>query len=88
MIQGNVIYRNPEWKFKVEIRISNPTQLKFKREPIEFYACLIARNGEIVFTGETRKRKSALIKTVNNLFPGVKIVDVTPITPSSKGKKK
>jgi hypothetical protein len=81
MKKGNVIYKSPEWKFKVEVRMANVT-------PFQYYACLIGRNGEVVFTGETRKSKSGLIKTVNRLFPGVTIVDKSIPTPSKKSKKK
>lgn len=62
----------PKWKFYVEIRKSI--------EPLthsEYYAVIKARNNEIVFTGETRKCKSSLIKTINNLFPNVVIKDKT-----------
>lgn len=63
------------YKVKIEIRESN-TKV-FIGDPKEYHAVIKARNGEIVFTGEPRKRKSALIKTVNRLFPNVIIIDKT-----------
>lgn len=56
------------WKFKVHIRRSVDKQV---------YAVLVAINGEDTFDGETQKRKSTLIKTINNFFPGVEIIDET-----------
>ena len=66
-----------QFKFKAEIRMTHGAKTSSSSYTIQYYAVLKARNGEIVFTGETRKRKSALIKTINNLFPGVVIVDKT-----------
>lgn len=63
-----------QWKFKVEVKKSVAPTVEFT---YEYHAVIKSRNGEIVFTGEPRKRKSALIKTINNLFPGVVIVDKT-----------
>ena len=71
-----------KWKFKVEIRstsFGNASEVPKSLVKLvnQFHAVIKGKNGEIVFTGEPRKRKSALIKTVNNLFPGVVIVDKT-----------
>jgi hypothetical protein len=38
---------------------------------------------EVVFIGKTRKIKSALLKTINRLFPGVVITE-KPYSPSKK----
>lgn len=63
------------YKFKVEIKNN---KFIYQRKLVkEYWAVIVARNGEIVFTGETRKRKSPLVKTINNLFPGVVIIDKT-----------
>ena len=41
----------------------------------QYYALIKGLNHETVFAGETRRSKSGLIKTINRLFPNVKIVD-------------
>lgn len=74
--------KTPSYKFYVEIKLScgaviyehKSTGIK---EPDQYYAVIKGRNHEIVFTGEARKRKSSLIKTINNLFPNVVIKDKT-----------
>lgn len=43
----------------------------------QFYAILKGKNNEPTFIGETRKKKSPLVKMVNRWFPGVTIVDKT-----------
>lgn len=88
MTNSNVITISMKWKFKVEIRPSvyYPTGRKGK-PVIRHYAVIKSKNGEVVFTGEVRNRKSALIKTINNLFPGVKITE-KPYQPSTKKPKK
>jgi uncharacterized protein YegP (UPF0339 family) len=75
MIQGNVIYKSPEWKFKVHIKKSVWKNVAAPHQ--EYFALLIARNGEVVFCSETQTSKATIIKTVNRLFPGVKIIDKT-----------
>lgn len=74
--------KTPSYKFYVEIKRS----LKYKRPysdssqnkiEVQYYAVIKGRNHEVVFTGETRKRKSSLIKTINNLFHNVVIKDKT-----------
>lgn len=73
----------PLYKFTVEIRKSKgytPASIFndiIDKTKTQFYAVLKGKNGEIVFAGETRTRKSGLIKTMNNLFPGVVITDTT-----------
>jgi len=69
--------KTPSYKFYVEIRITPYSKQKYGLSPCEYHAVIKGRNHEIVFTGETRKRKSALIKTINNLFPNVVIKDKT-----------
>lgn len=72
--------KTPSYKFYVEINKSDSKRKEglFGRPTwAEYYAVIKARNNEIVFTGETRKRKSSLIKTINNLFPNVVIKDKT-----------
>lgn len=40
----------------------------------QFYFVLHARNGKVVATGETYKRRSSVIKTLKNLFPSFTII--------------
>ncbi len=67
--------KTPSYKFYVEIH----KQPDFEERIFapEYWAVILSKNGQTVFTGETRKRKSSLIKTINNLFPSVKIIDKT-----------
>lgn len=45
----------------------------------EYYSILVSSNGKTLYTSETKKRKSSVIKTIKNLFPDIKIVDRTLI---------
>lgn len=62
------------YKFKVEIRHSVKDK---KTGKPQWHFVIVGRNGEVVCTGENRKSKAGIKKTINNLFPGVKIVDLT-----------
>jgi len=63
------------YKFTVHIRESKSKKLSRGGDKVfkQWYMVLVGRNGEVVATGEIRKSKSGLVKTINNLFPGVKI---------------
>jgi len=71
---NKVRYPQFEYKFKIEIRKAKG--VKYFEEP-EWYCVGIARNNEVIFTWENRKRKSRLIQTINNLLPGITIIDKT-----------
>lgn len=43
----------------------------------EFYFNLVARNGKIVATSETYKRKATMRKTIAKINPSFKVVDLT-----------
>lgn len=61
------------FKFKAHIH-----RAKMKKgKPTQYYSTLVARNGEIAYAGETRTRKSGVRKTIENLFPGVEVIDHT-----------
>jgi uncharacterized protein YegP (UPF0339 family) len=62
------------YKFKVEIRHSVKDK---KTGKPQWHFVLIGRNGEVVCTGENRKSKSGIKKTIANLFPGVVTIDIT-----------
>lgn len=66
------------YKFKVEIRISEKGVTNGKPDGLmklvkQYYAVIIGRNGEPVFTGELRKSRYGLVKTIKNLFSNVEI---------------
>lgn len=50
----------------------------------QFYCTLVGNNGEIVFTGETKKRKYDVIALVIKWFPKNEIVDETRKKPLKK----
>lgn len=56
-----------KYKFNAEIRDS---------ENNEFYAALVGKNGEDVFTGETKKTKRSVKILLNKWFPGILIKEV------------
>lgn len=58
----------PNWKFKIHIRESRDGQ---------FYYAGVSSNGQDLFVSETQKRKGQLTRTVNRIFPNVKIIDKT-----------
>jgi uncharacterized protein YegP (UPF0339 family) len=64
-------------KFKFHVEIKKQEDIKYRVLKPQYWAILVSTNGKIAFDGETRKSKTSLIKTINNLFPGVKIVDKT-----------
>jgi uncharacterized protein YegP (UPF0339 family) len=46
--------------------------MKFKilqSEDKQWYCIIQARNGQVLFTSETYKRKSSIVKMLNNNFP-------------------
>jgi uncharacterized protein YegP (UPF0339 family) len=61
----------PKFNFHVNINKQNILVAN------QYWATLVSSNGKIVFTGELRKNKAALIKTVKGMFSGVKIIDKT-----------
>jgi len=65
---NKVRYPQFEWKFKIQIRGSEDGQ---------FFYVGVSPNRKDLFQCETQKRKSQVIKTANNLFPGVTIIDKT-----------
>lgn len=69
--------KTPSYKFYVEIRET----YKFEKSSPHFkhypYYVGVSVNGKDLFVSETYKRKSSLIKTINNLFPNVVIKDKT-----------
>ena len=40
----------------------------------QWYCILTAKNGQVLFTSETYKRKSSIVKMLKNNFPNLKIV--------------
>jgi len=64
----------PKWKFHIELmETKNAAGFGIR----EYYCIGKARNGETLFTWESRKHKDGLIKTINNCFPQIKIIDKT-----------
>lgn len=64
-----------EYRFKIQIREANvPTGIEDDTYHTEWYFVGMSNsNGKDLFTSETYKRKPTLIKTINSLFPEVKI---------------
>ena len=41
----------------------------------QFYCTIVSRNGQVLFTSETYKRKASLLKMLKRNFAHLKIVD-------------
>jgi uncharacterized protein YegP (UPF0339 family) len=45
-----------------------------KSDDLQWYCILTAKNGQVLFTSETYKRKASIKKMLKNNFPNLKIV--------------